>query len=268
MKIATVLNVHNDPKLVLDTIDSVMTHMTQDVLVVIDGASTSFMDVELPTHRVAGFRHGCAKSPYRNVALGWHQVAGLWPDADWYCYLEYDCLVASAGILDTLRLADEQKIWMLGCDGHVDDKRIPLVESMFDGPFTHTYYFLGACQFISKRFMERLQECNFFERFLSLTNMYIDGFMPAYDGYDVSEHLYPTIARHFGGAVGVLSTWDRYKRRWHGNAAMYPIRWRPDIETVFPEATIYHPLKALGHPVREHYRKLRNDYNKNDRPSC
>ena len=105
-----------------------------------------------------------------------------------------------------------------------------------------------------------LDKMKFFYNFLNLTNTFSDGFMPDYTGYDVSEHLYPTLARQFGGAVGVLSAWDIWK--WHGNHKMYPIRWRPELEMekdIFPETTLCHPVKSFDHPIRKHYREERND---------
>ena len=261
MKISTILNVHNQPDLVIDTLDSVLEYMTEDVLVIIDGASNEFDNIDLPVHKMRGFKHGIAKSPYRNVALGLYSLYQLFPESDWYCYLEYDCLVTSTRFKDNLKMADERDVWMLGSDGHIDDKSIPVVESMIGGPFHSSYYLLGACQFFSQVFMRKLMEFQFFERFLNNTNSFGSDSMPGYSGYDVSEHLYPSLCRQFGGNIGVFSSWDAAEQEWHGSYKVFPIRWQPEINAEtesFEEASIIHPLKDLDHPIRKYHRKVRN----------
>jgi len=260
MKIATLLSVHDDPKLVLDTLDSVLHYMTDDVLVLVDGASDVFDNIDMPVHRMKGFKHGVPRSPYRNVALGLKTIRGMYPDHDWYCYMEYDCLVTSIRFKYNLEIADDRDIWMLGADGHIDDKAIPLVESMLGQPFRSSYYLLGACQFFSKWFMEKLEQFNFFDRFLAATNDCTGGFMPGYGGYDVSEHLYPSLCRQFGGNIGVLATWDSVEERWHGGHKVFPIRWKPDLDAEtenYKDASIMHPLKDYDHPIRKFHRKAR-----------
>lgn len=244
----------------MDTLESVLQYMTDDVLMLVDGCSTELDHTAWPVHFMKGFKHGCPKSPYRNVALGLQNIWDLFPNYDWYCYLEYDCLVSSERFKANLQMADDRDVWMLGCDGHVDDKDIPLVSAMFKTPLKGSYYLLGACQFFNGHFMKRLIELDFFQRFLNITNSYSEGFMPGYHGYDVSEHLYPTLARHLGGNIGVFSSWDAVEGRWHGRSDVFPIRWRPDIEESaehYPQASIFHPIKEYDHPIREFHRKVR-----------
>jgi hypothetical protein len=260
MKIATIINVHDDPKLVLDTLDSVLHYMTDDVLILVDGASTVFDNVDLPVHKMIGFKHGVKKAPYRNVALGLKTIREMYPHHDWYCYLEYDCLVTSIRFKYNLKMADDRGIWMLGSDGRVDDKQIPLVEAMLGKQFNSSYYLLGACQFFSKWYMEKLEQFNFFNRFLSATNDCAAGIMPGYCGYDVSEHLYPSLCREFGGNIGVLSSWDAINEKWHGGYKVFPIRWQPDLNIdtdIYEETSICHPIKDYSHPIRKHQRSLR-----------
>lgn len=260
MKIATILSVHNNPKLALDTLESILHYMTDDVLVLVDGATDEFDDVPLPVHKMKGFKHGLSKSPYRNVALGLKTIREMFPDHDWYCYMEYDCLVTSLRFKYNLEMADDRDIWMLGADGHVDDKAIPIVESMLGKPFRSSYYLLGACQFFSKWFMQHLDDFKFFERFLAATNDMTEGFMPGYHGYDVSEHLYPSLCREFGGNIGVFSTWEAGEEKWHGGYKVFPIRWKPDLDPEtenWEEASIMHPIKDYDHPIRKHHRKVR-----------
>jgi len=260
MKIATVLSAHTDPKLVSDTLDSILHYMTDDVLLSVDGISREFDDIEFPVYTMKGFKHGIPRSPYRNVALSLSSLFDIYPKHDWYCYMEYDCLVTSERFKANLKMADEKHVWMLGCDGHIDDHRIPPMETILKQPVKKCYYLLGACQFFSGSFMRRLKEINFFEQFLELTNRYPEGEVPGYNGYDVSEHMYPSLARQFGGNIGVFSTWDAGERKWHGSHEVFPIRWQPEIDFEtenFKDASIIHPLKTYTHPLREFHRKVR-----------
>jgi hypothetical protein len=109
MQIAAFMNIHSTPELVADTLDSIFTYMTTDVLLVVDGASSAFDHVSLPAPKMTGFRHGCSKAPYRNLALGFKAVQSLHPSADWYCYIEPDCLVASERFRRNLTLAAENE---------------------------------------------------------------------------------------------------------------------------------------------------------------
>lgn len=259
--IATILGVHNNVECALDTIDSVRTFVGDKVLLVIDGSHwTQWESVAVQAHKMKGFPHGVAKSPYRNVALGLSQAWEMWgKEVEWVCYTEYDTLFTSSRFRSNLKMADQQGVWMLGNDGHVDDIQMPLVESLVKSKFRSIYYLLGCCQFFNRRFLEKLQEIDFFNKFLSLTNQFTSGRFPTYNGYDISEHLYPTLCRHFGGAVGVFATWD-HKGQWHGSYRYYPMRWKPDLDPEtenFPEASIMHPLKDHNHPIRVLQREKR-----------
>lgn len=261
VKIATILNVHTDPDLVKDTLCSISTYMTNDVVVVVDGSKwDDFEDVEIAANKVSGFRHDCNKSPYRNVALGLKTVTEIYPDAEWYCYVESDVLITSSRFKDNLKMADDKNVWMLGNDGRIDDKQMPLVESLVGEKFKSIYYLIGCCHFFSSNFINKLKEINFFERFLHLTNEFSPGYFPNYNGYDISEHMYATLCRHFGGNIGVFATYDYKKLKWHGSSEYFPIRWMPDIdlnEVDLDKASIIHPIKKFNDPIREHYRKIR-----------
>jgi len=265
MKIATVLNAHAEPNTIIDTLESIFTYMTEDVIVVVDGAKwDDFKDVDIPATKMCGFRHGCKKAPYRNVALGLKSLTDTYLDADWYCYIEYDALVTSSRFKENLKMADEKGIWMLGNDGHVDDKDMPIIESLAGGNFKSIYYLIGCCQFFNKKFIDKLREINFFDRFLHLTNDFETGYFPKYEGYDISEHMYPTLCRHFGGNIGVFATYDYVKEEWHGSSEYFPIRWKPDLdsESEFPNASIMHPLKDFDHPFRKEHRERRKKWKK------
>ena len=258
MDVAAILNVHANPELVFDTLDSIMHYMTRDVLVVIDGTSTEFDFLALPVAKIRGFPHGLRKAPYRNVALGLKFLAETYPKASWYCYIEYDCLVASDHFRQSLEQADRKDVWMMGNDGRVETVDIPFVTSILGRTLTNHYYLLGCCQFMSNRFIGRLVEIDFFDKFLACTSDMPTGELLGYAGYDVSEHLYPSLARHFGGNIGVFATFS--PDRWHGNYQVYPMRFWPELNPAtenFPEASIMHPIKELDSPIRVHHREKR-----------
>lgn len=261
IKIATLLNAHGDSACVLDTIDSIQTYVGPDAMVLVDGAAWQSWgkDFECPLPKIHGLPHGVPRSPYRNVALGLQMLAETFSEADWYCYCEYDVLFASERFKYNLRMAEESKVWMLGNDGHTDDTAMPLVQQLIGEKFKSVYYLLGCCQFFHKDYMAKLREINFFERLLNLTNAFPEGYMPFYSGYDLSEHMYPTICRQFGGNIGVFAHYDE-EGKWHGAHEFFPVRWRPELnpETEdFPHPSILHPLKTYDHPLRAKHRERR-----------
>lgn len=259
MEIATILNIYAKPDVVLDTLESITHYMTDKVLVVVDGGSKVFDNVVLPVPRIRGLPQN-RPTPFRNVALGLGNLAEMHPDADWYCYIDYDCLVTSERFKANLKMAEERGVWMLGNDGHIDDKYMPLINSLVGANLDHcNYYLIGACQFFHRNFIKKLLEIDFFDRFLHLTNS-LDDTLPGYHGYDLSEHMYPTLCRYFGGNIGVFATW--YMGKWHGSHRVFPIRWRPEIDPAtenYPEASIMHPLKSYDHPIRAHHRERRQN---------
>ncbi len=260
MKLAVVLNIHDKLDVVRDTIDSIKTFATEDVITIIDGAFwPKLKDEPLQAGKVEGFYHNVHKAPYRNVALGLQTVSETFPDANWYCYTEYDALFTSERFKNNLRIAEEKNVWMMGNDGHVANEDLPLIQAMFKQKFKSSYYLLGSCLFFHNKFIQELKNIDFFNRFLNLTNSFKDGFFPYYKGYDLSEHLYPTICRHLGGNIGVFAHYD-YDGTWHGAYQYFPIRWRPEIDPNlenFPDPSIIHPLKTYSHPIRVLHREKR-----------
>jgi hypothetical protein len=71
------------------------------------------------------------------------------------------------------------------------------------------------------------------------------------EGYDLSEHMYPSLAHALGGKIRGMSNrhamglYDGYFRK-------YPMRWRPDLtmDENFPEASIMHPVKQFDNPIQ------------------
>lgn len=262
MKIAAVVGLHKVSRTNADTLDSLSKYVTNEILAVIDGAAAKdFDEHSLPCPRINGFYHNYPKAPYRNVALGLMSAVDYYPDFDWLLYTEYDALFASDRFRRNLELAEEQGIWMLGNDGRVDWQNMSFIEAIIKQQFRSVYYLLGACLFFHRRFIDKLLEIDFFERFLHMTNGFSPGFVPKYEGYDISEHMYPTLARHYGGNVGVFATWDG--KKWHGANRYFPVRWQPELEGDgdYKEASILHPLKSYEHPVRQYFRMKREESN-------
>ena len=258
MELALVLNVHNNPELVLDSVDAISTYATNNILLLVEKSGWKhFQDV--PLKKVEGFAHKAPKSPYRNMALALKMVTETWPNSDWYCYCESDVLFASSRFKFDLEKAEEHGVWMLGNDGRVDTTVMPLIESLMGSSFKSSYYLLGCCLFFHKNFINKLKEIDFLDRFLNLTNGFDGGDFPLYKGYDISEHMYSTICRHLGGKIGVFAHYDEYGK-WHGSYQYFPVRWKPELDIEkdnFPQASVLHPLKNLQNPIRVLHRQKR-----------
>jgi len=261
MKIAAILNVHDDSPIVFDTLESIRRWMTHDVLVICDGAGWHKLEkVKLPVHKLEGLYHACNRAPYRNIVLALKHAGTIFPDADWYCYMEYDCLVASSGFGPYLQAAEKEKIWCLGNDYRTGNIQFPLLESIFETNFLFSHYLLGACVFHHRDFVKKLFEIDFFDKFLFYTNDFSKGFFPGYEeqgGYDFGEHLFPTLAAHYGGVVNELAKFTEADQKWHGYHEQFPIRFRPDIDVNYKKASILHPIKDFLNPIRIYHRKLR-----------
>lgn len=261
-EIAVVLNAHENSPVFRDTLDSVLHHWTDRVMVVADAKGwDGFRDAEVPAAKVEGFYHGKASAPFRNVCLGLMKAWETWGlSAEWYCYMEYDCLVGSPDIKARLKQAEEEGLWILGNDHREDPRRMPFLER-FERGRLDLHYLLGCCMFLNGRFMRELAERDFFERLLYFTNFNLDSPRLAGEGgeeeaYDVSEWLYPTLAVHYGGRVGELACWEG--SRWRGDGVRYPMRFRPDLcESMYDGACVMHPLKSLDCDVRAAHRMKR-----------
>jgi len=267
MEIATLLNTHC-PESTADTLESIQTFVGQNVIVSIDGAVwNDFEDIKLPAYKLKGFYHNTPKSPYRNMALGLRTLYSKFPKADWFLYTEYDCLFASNAFKKNLDFADRQDVWMLGNDGRQEKNKhkFPLIEAIINEKISTCHYLLGSCMFFCNEFIERLAELDFFTKLINVSNHFTEGYFPSYTGYDLSEHLYPTLATHFGGDIGSFAAWNEITRTWSGNYSRYPIRWQPELDPeteCFEKASILHHIKK-NHPIREVHRKKRKELWKN-----
>lgn len=262
MEIVTVINTHGVPEITLDTLDSVLTYMTDKVLLVIDEAGYNLYEkLPLKVPILQGFYHNFNKAPYRNVILGLMMAQKTWPAADWYCYMEYDCLVGSAAFMKDLKTAANNNVWCIGNDYRVKQTaNLRMAEAILQTSLPNKVYLLGACLFFHKKFINKMVQKDFFERFLFYTNDFQKGYFPGYEAHDILEHLLPTMAKAWGGGVTQFAKWVDTAGHWAGNYRKYPIRFRPElypIEEEYLQAAIMHPLKSMDHPIREFHRSKR-----------
>lgn len=263
MRVAVVLSAHENSPVYRDTLESVRRHLSEDVVVLVDGFAWREFDSE-DVDKIEGFRHGKSSAPVRNVALG---MMGAWDrwgkSADWYCYMEYDCLVGSGEIKDHLRMADELGFWMLGNDLRKVDRSMPMLDRLMRSK-VELYYLLGCCMFFSGGYMRILSEKDVFRRLLEQTNFFPsqmnieDSSGKPLPAHDASEFIYPSLAVHYGGKIEQFACWEQ-DERWTGNFQHYPMRWRPDLwdKDPFMQACIMHPLKDYDNPIRTYHRQLR-----------
>ena len=257
MEVATFMNIHNNPELVMDTIESIRRHMTHDILVVKDGASLdNFKNVRLP-FSVDGFPHGHSAAPYRNVALGAKLVVKQFPRADWYCYMEPDCLVGNDDYRYILRTASDD-LWVIGNDHRKGMLRLAMVDRMIGANLEESHYLLGCCVFYRGEFFRKLRDLDFFNKFLTITNGFEQGFYPKFHEYDLSEHLYPSIAVALGGRVLGVAVYAEQVGEWVGTERVFHLRFRPDLEAEsHDDVSLMHPIKQVDHPARVYHKGRR-----------
>lgn len=259
MKITAILNA-NDIPVTLDTLESIRHHMTEQVIVLIDGVAWNFFNkIEIPAYKLKGFNHGWFKASYRNIILSLLTAYRNFPLTDWYCYLEHDCLISSSNFKKDLAEAGKNNVWCLGSDLRRNEAvDLSYLETILNDKLEEVVYLFGGCVFYSGGFIRAAVE--FFEKFLFYTNDFKRGFFPLYSGLNLTEHLLPTIIQYYGGNFSQLSVWHEGTQRWAGNYRRYPIRYRPEIEydpELFLQASIIHPVKTLNHPIRDFYRSKR-----------
>lgn len=273
MKIAVILNAHENSLVFKDTLESVIHYMTDDVLVVVDGFGwEQFEKEKIPARTLCGLNqgrshiHGSNNSPYRNMALGLMKSWEVWgKSVDWYCYLEYDCLIGSSKIKDHLAEASKNNVWLIGNDLREDDRQIKLINNLIKKDIK-LKYLLGCCLFFNSEFISRLSKDNFFTNLLNFSNLH--GNSPFFfiknnkideKVYDISEFLYPTLANSYGKNVGEFACWNHDFNCWRGVFQEYPMRFVPDLTLSDPvlNACIMHPIKDFDNPVRHYHRGKR-----------
>lgn len=283
MKVATILAVHENSEVYRDTLDSVRKYLSKDIFVLIDGFAWNQFKEE-KVDKIEGFRHGKPSAPVRNMALGLMEAWAKYGESvNWYCYIEYDCLVGSSEVLNHLAMADQRGFWLLGNDLRKMDGSMPELERLCGTQKIRLHSFLGCCLFFSSRFMLELSRNNLFGRILDYTNFFPAEFnvlskdpMGEYFGnprpkmgperkipvHDSSEFIYPSLAVHYGGSIEELAHWNQSLGSWGGNYMFYPMRFTPELsaEDPFQKACIMHPIKHAGSPIRAYHKSLREVY--------
>lgn len=258
---AVVLNSHENSPVFRDTLDSVVHHWTRDVLVVADAKNwRQFRDFDIGVRKLEGLYHGKPNAPYRNVCLGLMKAWESWGESkQWYCYMEYDCLVGSDAVLSDLEGLNG--MWVVGNDRRAPEGRIDFLDRL-QRSRVGLRYLLGCCVFLSSAFMKALQKDDFFERFMNFTNFNVGEASVSFDRgksemvYDISEYLYPSLCVHYGGNVGELDCWEG--SGWRGGGGRYPMRFRPDLdEALFESACVLHPIKSPDSSIRSYHRQKR-----------
>jgi hypothetical protein len=262
MSIATVVNAHDHPEIVADTIDSIRAYMTKQVLVVVDGCGwDKFKDYPLLAAKTHGALHGHYRAPYRNLLIGMQEASRLF-DADWYCYMDYDCLVGSREFLPILQGAEDQGVWCIGNDLWSGNIKFPILENMV-GEIEESKCLLGCCIFVHRTLMDLMNEKDVFNKLLFKTMPFANGLMPGHTEftcYDFGEYIFPTLAVHFGGRVAEFAHYRAHEGRWAGRYQNFRLRFRPELgypPDKIEEATILHPVKDLDHPARVYHRTKR-----------
>ena len=263
MRIATILSAHENSPVYRDTLASVRRYFSDDLVVLVDGFGWNQF-VSEDVDKIEGFRHGKPSAPFRNVALG---LIGAWErwggKADWYCYMEYDCLVGSDETKIHLGMADQRDYWMLGNDLRIMGHSMPMLNRI-EGSEIKLHYLLGCCHFFSSEFMRLLSDKDIPRRILENTNFFTSDFFLEGDKgrrqkvYDPSEFIYPSLAVHHGGLIEQLAC-GREDGSWEGNYNHYPMRFRPDLSEKDPyrQACVMHPLKDAESPLRKCHRLKR-----------
>lgn len=260
MKIAATMNVHAYPKLVTDTLESIKLWMTDRIHITVDAAGWDyFSDFDFDGIKPQiGVYHNFWKSPHRNVCLALKRVYEAWPNMQWYCYIEYDCLVTSNFFIEDLNSAWKRGVWILANDHRTANVALPPeMLKITNIPVTPIHTVLGCCVFYRCDFLKRLHQERFFDRFIDLTEPFDPGVFPDFHDHAFEETLFPSLAVHYGGKVEELAAW---KGRWRGRAERFPMRCPNAITAgeISPAASIIHPLKSYDDPIRDHFRVIRN----------
>jgi len=285
MKIATVLNCHEESDLLLDTLDSIRLFLSKDILLVSDGSSEDNFESINYTYKLKGFSHNSSKAPYKNVILGLMKAWEIWGEnVDWYCYTEPDCLFAANNIAQDLK---KRNSWLIGnnlkkekVDLNFEDNSFPFIGKFLKKEITDTYYMIGCCLFFKKDFLKKLKELDFFEKILNYTNAFNKGHYPKYKGHDISEHLFPTLAWHLGGGLGEFANLSVPEHP-TGNHEKYKIKFGGSFTYIFNDklnkstngdlgtddfesckkSYVMHPIKEFNNPIRKYHRSLRRESN-------
>lgn len=265
MKMAVVVNAHSNPEVIRDTLDSVRAHLSvssgDKLLLMLDGGTHDGLVAQndFDCEVLRGFKHMCGNSPYRNVCLGLRSLYDGCPDADWYLYMEQDCLITSGVFKDDLQKAGTD----VGCfgfwvhqttRGFSHKEGVPILEGLWGGRMNY-WWMLGCYFFIRRDILDALKnrKNDFLGRLLVAT----DGFGRTLPGIDpchcVEETLIPSVVASLGKRVCSLAALDKTAKR-------YKVVNRPDfllMDLDLSAISLVHPTKEMG-PLREVMKKIRD----------
>jgi len=270
MKIAVFMVAYNEVQLVLDHIDAIKMWITEDITLVVDAAGwDNFKDFTYPgVNVVQGYYHGHSKSPYKNVTLALKTSRESFPDADWYWYIEPDVLVTSNTYKKELQELSHN--WLLG----VDYRRLSgckltnLTDMIGVEPQNNFHNMLGCSMTFNKCYLEKLEELDFFTKFLEYCEDLGGPRFPNFTAYAFEETLFPSMAIWLGGGVHGLATSQNWGKP-SGLHAKYHLRFCGQIlpEYLSPSVCMVHPLKEYDHPIRVFYRQQRERIQRCTMPS-
>lgn len=268
MKIAVFMVACHEAEVLLDTIESIRTFITEDIVVVIDEiAWPRYAKLKVPFKLEKGFFHNTNKAPYKNMCLSLMKAKEYYPDADWYWYLEPDVLIVNENYKSEIERFNH--CWLIGCDHRHDNKcNLSLLSEVTGIPalnIDHTV--LGCCQILKNEFVQKLSKLDFFNKFLEVTKEFQGGYFPGYTYYAFEETLFATLAVWMGKHVASLSSYEPLSsvQRGRGDYKKYVIRFGVDLSPrdIYPCTSIIHPIKRFNDPIRNYFRDARLRYKKN-----
>jgi hypothetical protein len=146
MNFAAIVHSHSKPDITKDTVDSVKTYATKDVVCLIDGASWDQFG-DLGVEKIKGEVHAYKASPYRNQILGLKELYNRYPDKDWYWHLEYDTLLLTNGFKSEINKL--KNVWVAGCDYRLYELDYPAIEDMIGERIKSSHYFIESQRFFA-----------------------------------------------------------------------------------------------------------------------
>ena len=256
--LAIVLNVHANPLLVADTLDSIKKWATDKIVVIVDKKGwqnfTNFKHHD--TEIMCGVFHGAGRSPYKNLAIGLSRLYEKWPDQDWYGYIEFDVVFLSSFFKNDLAQFADKGCVAAGFEHRYKPNSTShwLVREIMS---SHTeeeidcHKMLGAVMFYTNDCVRSLVKADFYEELLERTKDYKGAKFPNFHDYAVEEIIFPSAASIFGP----LGNFDKLYR----NRTIYPVRFCPTVrlEEISSGTSIIHPSKKLVDPVRLRAKELR-----------
>jgi hypothetical protein len=253
--IACILLAHAYPEVVKDTLESIFCHVTNKVIVLVDGLGwENFKDLDLsPAKVIKGFNHGKPRSPYRNSVLGVKLLYEQFPDVEWYCYMEYDTVFASESFKEDLKC----DAWVVGTQMRIQDFHATLLSDILGKKIKKQYKLLGACMFLNREFVKNIVEIGFIDRFIKETEGFKKGWFPQKRTYAFEEILWPTIAVSLGGKIKEIVSFGKEYRNYSNWVVRYRRKLRVDLYKKL-RPSIIHPLKKFDEEVRTLIRSERH----------